>query len=75
MPFSDESYSFTISSTKKVIKWIVITIETIEKEMWVNICSKVENIIKNLKKEESLNYIILKWKSGIEFIIRSIYPF
>ena len=50
MPFSDESYSPRISSTDKVIKEIVITIETIEKDIWVNICSKVENIIKILKK-------------------------
>ena len=55
MPFSDESYSPTTSSTNKnkVKKWIVITIETTEtteKDIWVNICSKVEKIIKIMKK-------------------------
>ena len=33
IPFSDESYSPTISSTNKVIKLIVITIEMIEKDI------------------------------------------
>ena len=50
MPFSDESSSPTTSSTNKVKKWIVITIETTEKDIWVNICSRVEKIIKILKK-------------------------
>ena len=44
-PFSDELESVLILSTKKVLKWIVTTIETIEKERWVNICSKLENLI------------------------------
>lgn len=75
MFFFDELYSFMILLIKRVIKWIVIIIEMIEKEMWVNICFKIENIIKNFKKEEFFNYIILKRKLGIEFIIRFIYFF
>ena len=47
MPFLDESDNPMISLTNnKVIKWIVMTIEMTEKDIWVNICSKVENIIK-----------------------------
>lgn len=61
IPFSDESYGFMISLPNKVIKWIIITIETIEKEIWVNICSKVENIIKMKKKgRESPKLILIK---------------
>lgn len=33
----------------KVINWIVMIIEMIEKDIWVNICLKVENIIKKKK--------------------------
>ena len=69
IPFSDESYSPMISSTNKVINWIVIPIETTEKDIWVNICSQVENIIKKKKNEkrESLKYT--EWKSEIKLII------
>jgi cbb3-type cytochrome oxidase subunit 3 len=46
IPFSDESRNPLSSRTNKVIKWIVITIEMVEKEIWVSICSKVANSIR-----------------------------
>lgn len=45
----------------KIIKWIVIIIEIIEKEIWVNICFKVVNIIKR--------GFIREFKLRIEYII------
>lgn len=77
MFFFDELYSFMILfiNKNKVKKWIVIIIEMIEKDIWVNICFKVEKIIKIMKKVWVLRFYGMEIRNEIYFYYRIYFIF